>query len=262
MGTPLAARLVRILALSAAWTSSTDPGSACEEDWLPFGSSCYKKMETPNGWLGARHDCVWEGGDLVSVASSDEEAFVKEKMGDVPFWIGLSNLNCDEAWCQYDKEQKKLTWSDVRVTATYSNWTKGLNGNSDVESCAYVNLGVYHNNQLGKWRLGSCKSSLPYMCERSLDDCLEGRQCSFKDFGYDRVETSSCDPGDFLFDDSCYHFGREKMNWQPAEDFCKGRKSHLASVHSQDVVNFLGGRHPTIALAQIQLHRCVLWSFY
>ncbi|XP_037106167.1 C-type mannose receptor 2-like [Syngnathus acus] len=197
-------------------------------------------METPNGWLGARHDCVWEGGDLVSVASSAEEAFVKGKMGDVPFWMGLSNLNCDEAWCQYDKEQKKLTWSDVRVTVTYSNWAKGLNGNSDVESCAYVNLGVYSRNEQGKWRHGSCGSSLPYMCKRSLDDCLEGRQCSFKVFGYDRVETSSCDPGDFLFDDSCYHFGREEMIWQPAEDFCKGRKSHLASVHSQDEVNFLG----------------------
>ncbi|KAM9817781.1 secretory phospholipase A2 receptor-like isoform 5-T5 [Syngnathus typhle] len=277
----LAARLVRILALSAAWTLSTDPGSACEEDWIPFGSSCYKKMKTPNGWLGARDDCVWEGGELVSVASSAEEAYVKGIMGDVPFWIGLSNLvrrkrkqlilywyaidkrdwslqNCDEAWCQYDKEQKKLTWSDVRMTVTYSDWAEGLNGNSDVESCAYVNLGVYHYNQQGKWRHGSCGSSLPYMCERSLDDCLEGRQCSFKVFGYDRVETSSCDPGDFLFDNSCYHFGREKMNWQSAEDFCKERKGHLASVHSQDVVKFLSGERqdkPTIPRSTRNAHQ-------
>ncbi|XP_049597763.1 macrophage mannose receptor 1-like isoform X1 [Syngnathus scovelli] len=239
MTNPLAARLVRILALSAAWTSSTDPGLACEKDWLPFGSCCYKKMEIPNGWLGARHDCVWERGDLVSIASSDEEAFVKKEMGKNPFWIGLSNLNCNEAWCQYDKEQKELTWSDVRVTASYSNWDNRQVGSSDVESCAFVNQGENTNHQLGKWRHGSCGSSLPYMCERSPDDCPEGRQCSLKDFGYDRVETSSCDPGEFLFNVSCYHFTLSHYYWNEAEDYCKTRKSHLPSVHSEDEIKFL-----------------------
>ncbi|XP_068507534.1 secretory phospholipase A2 receptor-like isoform X2 [Syngnathus scovelli] len=215
------------------------PKSACEKGWSLHQSSCYKKMETPNGWLGARHNCFWEGGDLVSITSSDEEAFVKKEMGKNPFWIGLSNLNCDEAWCRYDKEQKELTWSDVRVMAGYSNWDSRQVGSSDVESCVYVNQGSWTESQPGKWRQASCGSSLAFMCERPLDDCPKGRQCSLKDFGYDRVETSSCDPGDFLFDDSCYRFQRIRKNWDSAETFCTEQKGHLASVHSEDEIKFL-----------------------
>ncbi|KAM9776076.1 secretory phospholipase A2 receptor-like isoform 2-T2 [Syngnathus typhle] len=237
MRTPLAVRFVRILAWIAAWTPSANSKSNCEEGWSFHQSSCYKKMETPNGWLGARYDCFWEGGDLVSIASSDEEAFVRKQMGDDPFWIGLSNLKCKEAWCRYDKVQKKLTWSDVFVTGGYSNWDSRQDGSSDVESCAYVNQGV--KIQRGKWRHGSCASSLPYMCERSLDDCPEGRSCSFKDFGYDRVDTSSCDPGDFLHDDSCIHLGAIMHTMQSAKDFCKGRNGQLASIRSANEGNFL-----------------------
>ncbi|KAM9802748.1 secretory phospholipase A2 receptor-like isoform 2-T2 [Syngnathus typhle] len=240
MRTPLAEHLLRLLALSAAWTSSTDPGSTCEEGWVPFGSSCYKKMTIANGWLGARYDCVWEGGDLVSIASLDEEDFVKKQMGDDDrFWIGLSNLNCDEAWCRYDKAQNKLTWSDARVTVSYSNWDWRQVGSSNIESCAYVNQGVHRDSQPGKWRHSSCRSSLPYMCERSPYDCPDGWPCAFKDFGYDRVESSSCDPGDMLYDDSCYHFGG-KMEFWNARKFCEGRNSHMASVHSAEKGKFLG----------------------
>ncbi|XP_037095133.1 uncharacterized protein LOC119115063 [Syngnathus acus] len=218
-------------------------------------------MTITNGWLGARYDCVWEGGDLVSIASSDEEDFVKKQMGDDDrFWIGLSNLvrrkqlilywyaidnrdwslqNCDEAWCRYDKAQNKLTWSDARVTVTYSHWDSRQVGSSNIESCAYVNQGVHSKNQPGKWRHSSCRSSLPYMCERSPYDCPDGWPCAFKDFGYDRVESSSCDPGDMLYDDSCYHFGGPMDFWQ-ARKFCEGRNSHMASAHSAEKGKFLG----------------------
>ncbi|KAM9784759.1 macrophage mannose receptor 1-like isoform 2-T2 [Syngnathus typhle] len=223
--------------------------------WLPLGFSCYKKMATPNGWLGARHDCVWEGGDLVSFTSSNEEAFVKKQMGDDPFWIGLSNLKCDEAWCWYDEGQKNLTWSNANVMASYSNWDLRQVGRSDVESCAYVNQGVWNESQPGKWRHGSCRSSLAFMCKRPLNDCTEGWPCSLKDFVYDRLETSSCHPGEFLFDDSCYHFEGKKMVQWAAERFCKGRKGHLASVLAADEGNFLaahirdvGGSRPFVGL--------------
>ncbi|XP_049607813.1 macrophage mannose receptor 1-like isoform X3 [Syngnathus scovelli] len=240
MRTPQAARIVRILVLSAAWTPLANSKSKCEEGWSFHQSSCYKKMETPNGWLGARYDCFWEGGDLVSIASWDKEAFVKKQMGNDPFWIGLSNLKCKEAWCRYDKEQQMMTWSYARVT--YSNWDSHQVESSDVESCAYVNQGV--RTQPGEWRHGSCASSLPYMCERPLDDCLKARSCSFKDFGYDRVDTSSCDPGDFLYEDSCYRFDGMDRKWQAAENLCKEWNGYLASVYSADEGKFLGDRHP------------------
>ncbi|KAM9794512.1 uncharacterized protein LOC133163674 isoform X2 [Syngnathus typhle] len=209
----------------------------CErtKGWRRFGSNCYKKMETTNGWLGARYDCVWEGGDLVSITSEDEQSFVKEQMGDKPFWIGRSNLNCDVAWCQFfEAGEKRLSLSDTGVTPTYANWDSRQDRSPNDESCAYVNQGVHVDSQPGKWRHGSCGSSLAYMCERPLDACPDGRLCSYKDYGIgrNRVETSYCNPGDFLYKDSCYHFEGMKRTWEAAERFCEEWNGHLASVHS------------------------------
>ncbi|XP_037122365.1 secretory phospholipase A2 receptor-like [Syngnathus acus] len=86
-------------------------------------------MSTTNGWLGARHDCFWEGGDLVSITSEDEEKFVKKQMGDKAFWIGVSNLVCDKDWCQFfEAAEKGLTWSDTALTPIYANWTSSQDG--------------------------------------------------------------------------------------------------------------------------------------
>ncbi|XP_037134313.1 secretory phospholipase A2 receptor-like [Syngnathus acus] len=213
--------------------------------WTLHGSHCYKKMETPNGWLGARYDCLWEGGDLVSITSKDEEDFVKEQMGDKPFWIGLSNLNCDEDVCEFSEAgEKRLTWSDTAVTPTYANWDSRQDGSANVGSCAYVNQGVHLSSQPGKWRHGSCQSSLAYMCKWSPDDCPDGWPCSYKDlgYGYRRVETSFCDSGEFLYKDSCYHFEGTHTNREAAENLCKNKGGHLASVHSLVNGQFLAGK--------------------
>ncbi|XP_037118888.1 C-type mannose receptor 2-like [Syngnathus acus] len=223
----------------------------CETNkgWQRLGSNCYKKMETTNGWLGARYDCVWEGGDLVSITSPYEESFVTEQMGDKPFWIGLSNLDCNKDWCQFFEEgEKKLTWSDTGVTPAYANRDSRQDGSSHLQSCAYVNQGVHSSSQPGKWRHGSCGSSLAYMCKRSPDACPVGRLCSYKDYGlgYHRVETSYCDPGDFLYKGSCYHFGRMERTWKDAEKFCQESKGHLASVLSWDEGKFLAAHAPYV----------------
>ncbi|XP_037118919.1 low affinity immunoglobulin epsilon Fc receptor-like [Syngnathus acus] len=147
-------------------------------------------MTTTNGWLGARYDCLLDRADLVSITTEDEEIFVKEQMGDKPFWIGLSNLKCNADWCDFSGEEK-LTWSDTAVTPTYANWDSRQKGSANDESCAYVNQGVDDHSQPGKWRHGSCRSSLAYMCKRSPNDCPDGWPCSFKDFGYSNSRVES-----------------------------------------------------------------------
>ncbi|XP_037127369.1 secretory phospholipase A2 receptor-like [Syngnathus acus] len=238
-----AARLALVLLSCVVWMLySCADGSikACDNGWTLHGSHCYKKAGTTNGWQGARYDCALEGGDLVSITDETVEDFVKGQMGDKAFWIGLSNLNCDEDWCEF-AGAKELTWSNSSMTPDYTNWDTRQNGGSNVESCAYVNQGVQDNSQPGKWRHGSCGSSLAYMCERPLDACSNGRTCFHKESAsiYYQLETSFCDSGDFLYNDSCYHFGKTRTTWQPAEDFCKNKGGHLASLHSQVDGQFL-----------------------
>ncbi|XP_037118943.1 macrophage mannose receptor 1-like [Syngnathus acus] len=212
---------------------SSDDAKRCGFGWLEYDASCYKKVEAPNGWLGARHHCVSEGGDLLSISSSAEEDFVKKTMM-AHFWLGLSNLECDDIWCRF--EDGNLTWSDGETT-TYANWASAQPGSTDVASCAYVKQGTYY--QSGKWMSGSCASSLAYVCERPLK-CPAGRTCARKDSSA-VVATSDCSEGNFLYDDYCYHYEKTPKSWEEAEKFCWSRRGHLASVHSEEEARFVYG---------------------
>uniref|UniRef100_A0A3B3XQ52 C-type lectin domain-containing protein n=1 Tax=Poecilia mexicana TaxID=48701 RepID=A0A3B3XQ52_9TELE len=64
--------------------------------WRQHGSNCYKfKSETMKSWSAARHDCVEEGGDLVSITSQAENTYVMGTLSSthLDFWIGLSTLH-------------------------------------------------------------------------------------------------------------------------------------------------------------------------
>ncbi|XP_037118941.1 snaclec 5-like [Syngnathus acus] len=223
-----------ILLLGVYWTCAS--ADQCALGWRGHGTSCYKKMEVPNGWLGAWHHCVWLGGNLVSITSSAEENFVKATMGvDTRFWLGLSNQKCDKVWCRFEGGSQKLTWSDGQ-TIKHTNWAPNQLESADVASCAYVNQKVWKNS--GKWRSGSCASSLAYMCKRPLD-CPT---CSPKS-GPAVVKTSDCDDGNVLYGDHCYFHGTSRETQEDAEEFCLARGAQLPRVHSKRDGQFLYGKH-------------------
>ncbi|KAM9833107.1 C-type mannose receptor 2-like isoform 3-T4 [Syngnathus typhle] len=189
-------------------------------------------MEFPNGWLGAWHHCVSEGGDLVSITSSAEEDFVNGTMGmDTPFWLGLSNQKCDKLWCRFEGGSQKLSWSDGEIIK-HTNWAPNQLESAHVASCAYVNQKA--KKYPGKWRSGSCASSLAYMCKRPLD-CPT---CSPKS-GPAIVKTSDCDDGNILYGYHCYFHGPSLETQEDAEEFCLARGAHLPRVHSKQDGQFL-----------------------
>ncbi|XP_061134400.1 C-type mannose receptor 2-like [Syngnathus typhle] len=209
--------------------------SRCDPGWLEHDSSCYKKEMEPNGWLGAWHHCVWQGGNLLSITTSAEEDFVKDTMGKhTRFWLGLSNQKCDEFWCRFEGGSQNLTWSDGETT-THSNWASNQLESANVASCAYVNQGG--RGEPGMWRSGSCDSSLAYMCKRPLS-CPKGRTCSPKS-GLAVVKTSTCDNGNLLYGDHCYFYSKLYKDWEDAEKFCVAQSGHLASVHSWQEAQFV-----------------------
>nr|XP_049620049.1 macrophage mannose receptor 1-like [Syngnathus scovelli] len=241
-------------------TTPVPESNKCAPGWLEHDSSCYKKEEEPNGWLGAWHHCVWLGGNLLSVTSSAEEDFVKGTVGeDTPFWLGLSNQKCDKFWCRFEGGSQKLTWSDGQTT-THRNWaSKQLErkipfffflstDSADVASCAYVNQGG--KGDPGKWRSGSCLSSLAYVCKRPLN-CPT---CSPKS-GPAIVTTSDCHDNTFHFGDYCYHYEKTVKTFEDAEKFCLARGGHLASVHSQQEAQFVYDHSQTSQSAFVGLKK-------
>ncbi|KAM9809280.1 macrophage mannose receptor 1-like isoform 2-T4 [Syngnathus typhle] len=221
-----------LLPIAIFWTCAS--ASMCAPGWLEHGIDCYKKVEEPNGWLGARHHCVWQGGDLLSITTSAEEDFVKRTMGNTRFWLGLSNQKCDDVWCGFEGGSQELTWSDGQTT-THSNWASNQLESADVVSCAYVNQGVKLSP--GKWRSGSCASSLAYMCKRPRS-CPEGRTCTSNNVPA-VMKTSDCDDGNFLYGDDCYLFDPTRRTWEDGEKFCLARRGHLASIHSSQDARFI-----------------------
>uniref|UniRef100_A0A3P9LRE2 C-type lectin domain-containing protein n=1 Tax=Oryzias latipes TaxID=8090 RepID=A0A3P9LRE2_ORYLA len=96
---------------------------ACDltNGWVPFGSNCYKlNTQTRKSWSAARHDCVQEGGDLVSITSEEENTYVAEAMGPthLDLWIGLSTLD------------GVFKWVD-KTDTTFSNYGPGWPRNTE-----------------------------------------------------------------------------------------------------------------------------------
>ncbi|KAM9803024.1 C-type mannose receptor 2-like isoform 2-T2 [Syngnathus typhle] len=220
---------------------ASDSANQCAPGWLMYRTSCYKKVEAPNGWLGARHHCLWEGGDLIAINSSDEAQFVIKTMGEETpfFWLGLSNLKCD-VWCRFEGGKRLIRWSNG-LGVDYENIGEPHDWTSDVPSCAYVNKGM---GNPGMWRFGSCGSSFPYMCKRPLK-CPAGQACSPKSDGYifKAVATSDCNDGNFLYGDHCYNSQKMYKSWEEAERFCVARGGHLVSVHSKEETKYVFGEH-------------------
>lgn len=77
--------------------SLANPAPVCDSanGWQTFGSNCYKRRASVRkSWAAARSDCVREGGDLVSITSSEEEEYVMSRLDASAFdlWIGFSTI--------------------------------------------------------------------------------------------------------------------------------------------------------------------------
>jgi len=104
------------------WYTTPAPPTDCPEQWLMFGSNCYKYPEgdTAN-WADAESKCqsLLAGAHLASIHSAEEMQFVRDN---VPtdhtvaswIWLGATNLNGEGSW----------TWTDGS-SWDYTDWYPG-----------------------------------------------------------------------------------------------------------------------------------------
>ncbi|XP_049592048.1 C-type mannose receptor 2-like isoform X2 [Syngnathus scovelli] len=218
-------RALGVLVLALSVWKTLGNALVCKRGWRRYGPNCYKHINVTNGWLGAHNNCTMMGADLTSITSKEEEDFVKNTMGDVPFWIGLSNLECHSTWCHMAVKgpKRKYTWSDKAVV-NYTNWAPNQKESSEFEWCAYVNQGALSSN--GSWRYGSCDSSLPFICKMTngsdKDDSLL----------FEPMQTSLCSPGDLVYGKLCYHFAKTLKTWRGAKAYCRRWGGNVAYYHT------------------------------
>ncbi|XP_061732556.1 macrophage mannose receptor 1 isoform X2 [Nerophis ophidion] len=205
-----------------------DPQCDLNNGWRQYGSNCYRlKADTTKSWTAARHDCVRDGADLVSITSEGEAQFITGTLdaSSWDLWIGLSNLKCDKISCQLEVGSNRTNWSDS-VPVGYTNWAPNEPIiDTQVGSCAAIIKNP--SDEFGKWRSHVCRYERPYMCKRPAN--------------------TICPPGWLSFAGSCYWLVSNTnllTTWHDAFTKCSDVGAHLLIVNSKDEQFFINGRLP------------------
>ncbi|XP_006902733.1 PREDICTED: low affinity immunoglobulin epsilon Fc receptor [Elephantulus edwardii] len=125
--------------------------NTCLEKWVNFQKKCYYFGEGAQTWLQAKYACEDLHGRLVSIHSSEEQAFLSSHANKEGSWTGLQDLD----------EEGVFTWLDGS-SVDYSNWRPGEpNNQAQGENCVMM-LGPS-----GHWNDAYCRSKLnSWVCER------------------------------------------------------------------------------------------------
>ncbi|KAI4787352.1 hypothetical protein KUCAC02_032892 [Chaenocephalus aceratus] len=136
------------LALGAVSSDNLQMEDTCPSFWISFNGRCYKYFDTERTWADAEFHCVSQGGNLVSIHSTEEEDFVKTMFpADGYTWNGLNDIY----------EEGKWMWSDG-CAAKYLFWYSGQPNNRGLgEDCVI-------NNWKGKWNDAPCSTFFPSVC--------------------------------------------------------------------------------------------------
>uniref|UniRef100_A0A3P9CYG2 C-type lectin domain-containing protein n=1 Tax=Maylandia zebra TaxID=106582 RepID=A0A3P9CYG2_9CICH len=107
-------------------SSSANPSPQCDlaNGWMTYGSNCYKfKSDTRKSWTSARHDCVADGADLVSITSAGENQFQNICIAD---WTRdgtpLSHTNWGDGEPNNHEGREDCVEMVSNANGTYSLW--------------------------------------------------------------------------------------------------------------------------------------------
>ncbi|XP_043825132.1 LOW QUALITY PROTEIN: macrophage mannose receptor 1 [Dromiciops gliroides] len=200
---------------TASPTPAPLPGG-CRGGWTFFQNKCYKafgfKGEERKSWQNARKDCQSFGGNLVSIHSGKEQAFLTTLLRESTHdsWIGMNDIN----------SENKFLWTNGRGVQ-YTNWAKGFPaGRRSLLSYEDVDCVVTVGGtslEAGKWIDEICENEKGYICQSDSDPSLPHS-----------VTPAS---GDFKpFGDSSYSIMTMKMTWKDAAEYCKDKSSQIASI--------------------------------
>ncbi|XP_056149770.1 macrophage mannose receptor 1b [Lampris incognitus] len=194
------------------------PTGGCPLDWSWFDSKCYRIVNSQRDtWIEARRRCIAMGGNLASIVSRHEQAFLVTRMAEAAtsdLWIGLNSLRGDH-----------FLWTDGRKRP-YSNW--------GFKRSVHHILGLFYppwnedqcvlmsgnsSKVLGKWFVRSCNDTNGYVCLRNVDPKIPAPSKSvpttYMKVGNDSIKVVM-----------------QNMSWSDATKHCEAEGAKLASIRS------------------------------
>lgn len=120
------------------------------QDAVKLGGNDYALIMDAAPWHVAKRQCERMGGHLVTIETAEEEAFVAQKFGKSPFWIGASDA----------EEEGTFVWLSGRLYQSFDVETK-LDNWRDSEHAIQWNT----RRRPACWDDGNETAPLPYVCE-------------------------------------------------------------------------------------------------
>ncbi|XP_002663014.2 macrophage mannose receptor 1 [Danio rerio] len=196
------------------------PGG-CSPEWTIFQGSCYKLFQNKMTWHDARNLCISHGGNLVSILTHEEQAFLTTLMLDSvdDIWIGFNDVN----W------EMRFLWTDGKGVS-YTNWAKGVPSSMPDGPSRMYEFGSENydcvvmlrspEKMTGMWKVQMCGDQQGFICKRKTDTQLI------------RPVTTAAPQHFFTLGNDSYKVQKEKMSWDEARRQCKASDADLASVRN------------------------------
>lgn len=136
-----------------ATTTTEQPTTTAAEcpdaEWQEWGGFCYLLSTVRKDWASASSHCQsFTGGNLASVHSAEENAFIQSLGSGKYPWFGLQKNANTKAW----------EWTDG-TPFDYQDWASQ---GDDAKSCAYITLSS------GKWTAYGCTVNDFFLCKLKL----------------------------------------------------------------------------------------------
>uniref|UniRef100_A0A8B9LX51 Mannose receptor, C type 1a n=1 Tax=Astyanax mexicanus TaxID=7994 RepID=A0A8B9LX51_ASTMX len=194
---------------------TTIPKGGCAPEWTSFHGKCYKFVgkDSEKSWHDARQYCISQGGNLVSIRSHAEQAFLTTMMlsASDDMWIGLNDVN----W------EMRFLWTDGKGV-TFTNWAKGHPVSIPDGRRSYgfdcVIMVKDPSRMTGMWKVEDCSEKRGFICKRNIDSQIQVQPTTVSSKAY------------FAMGNNSYKLQTEKMSWDEARRQCKADDADLASV--------------------------------
>ncbi|XP_067107531.1 macrophage mannose receptor 1 [Osmerus mordax] len=196
---------------------TTVPKGGCAPEWVQFNGKCYQfNMESnKKTWHDARDYCINHGGNLASILSEKEQAFITTQMNRYPYdmWIGLNDVN----W------EMRFLWTEGKKLS-YTNWAKGHpvsmpEGRYSFDSTFDCTVLVGSNfKQTGLWKVEDCSIPQGFICKRTVDSQIA-------------PPATTASTNNFIkYGNNSLKLVPQKMKWDEARRQCKAEDADLASI--------------------------------
>ncbi|XP_045154042.1 secretory phospholipase A2 receptor [Echinops telfairi] len=192
-----------------------------DEPWLFHQDTEYLFHPYASEWASFEFVCGWLRGDLLTVHSAQEQAFIHSRIKalskhGVNWWIGLRAEGAND----------EFRWRDGSPLI-YQNWDQERERYVTNQSrrCGFI------SSVTGLWNSEECSVSMPSICKRKKFGVIEKEKDTPKQHG-------GCPKGWLYFNYKCLLLKTPKdpshqTNWTTAQKFCVEEGGTLVSIESE-----------------------------